>query len=628
MSSLGWAGVCALLALASAPATYAQDEEDAAYAELMATLEQETAIVTKTRMNRDFVPGMVSVLEGEELTELGVRTVWEALAQIPGVQTELDGRGNPTLTARGIYFPFNSGSIQILLNGLPIGREDIGSNGAALLLPIAHVERLEFVRGPGSVLYGDYAFQGLLNILTRQEGRFVEVSGDNHGALGGHLLHSGQLGDWHYSASLAALDSDDVVLPGTRQASEERRSGVLQLGNGGLKLIAQGEMRDIGRISGNPPEAGYEDTSWTIGGQYDHDFSEQLSLRVHAQHLDNHLYTGEVTTPQGSAGLVFEGDEQRLGAELNWSGWARQQWLFGAEYLHGNIDLATFRVGALPGQPPNVLRVEDERRQVISAFVQDQIELREGLDLTLGARWDDNQDVGTRLTPRASLVWQPAENHVLKAQYAQGHRAPTFFELYTVRDADLDFEVNTTSELSYIHRRPGQVLRATLYDSRLDDMIYIDPRVRGFGNVASAHSRGAELEWSQRVAERIKLDATLTYTDAQDNRNAQLDTRSIAASPHWISDLAVSWRVLDRTTLGLTWNHVGERAAVTAGDGAYDRVDLSAQFSGWLHPNLDLRAGVDNVLDERTVYLLTSPNGVTQFPYQDRIGWIELRWRY
>jgi iron complex outermembrane receptor protein len=624
----GLRSACGLL-LALATAAPAQDDEDAAYAELMATLDQETAIVTKTRMNRDFVPGMVSVLEGDELTELGVRTVWEALAQIPGVQIELDARGNPTLTARGVYFPFNSGSIQILLNGLPIGREDIGSNGAALFLPIAHVERIEFVRGPGSVLYGDFAFQGLLNILTRQQGRFVEVGIDDHGAGSGHLLHSGSLGDWQYSASLAALDSDDVVLPGRRQAEEERRSGVLQIGRGGFKLLAQGEQRDIGRVTGIPPDAGFEDTSWTVGGEYTHAFSERLDLRVHAQHLDNALFTGVINTPQGSADLVFEGTEQRFGGELAWAGWARQQWLVGVDYLHGNIDLATFRASAGgPGQPPSLLRVEDESREVISAFVQDQIQLAEGLDLTLGARWDDNQDVGTRLTPRASLVWQPAEGHVLKAQHAQGHRAPTFFELYTVRGVDLDFEVNTTSELSYIHRRPGRVLRATLFHAKLDDMIFIDTRTRGFGNIASARSQGVELEWSQRIAERLRLDATLAYTDAEDNRNAQLETTRIASTPRWLGNLALSWRAFDRTSLALTWNHVGERDAVTIGDGAFDRVDLSAETRGFLHPNLDLRLGVDNVFDERTVYLVTGPNGSASLPYQDRIGWVELRWRW
>lgn len=614
--------------LAISPALAAQAEDDAAYAELMATLEQETAIATRTRMNRDFVPGMVSVLEGEQLLATGVRTVWEALAQVPGVQIELDGRGNPTLTARGIQFPFNSGSIQILLNGFPIGREDIGSNGAALFLPIAHVERIEFVRGPGSVLYGDYAFQGLLNIVTRQEGRFVEIGVDDHGAREVHWLHAGEIGDWRYSGSFAALASDDVVLPGTRRASEDRRSGVLQLARGDLRLLAQGEMRDIGRISGIPPDPGFEDSSWTIAGEYAHDFGNGLELRGHAQHLDNRYYTGELRTQQGSVDLVFEGTELRGGGELAWSGWSNQQWLAGISYMHGDIGLATFRGAGPPGLPPILLRVTGERREVLSAYLQDQIALQEDLQLTLGARWDDNRDVGTRLTPRASLVWQPAEGHVLKAQYAQGHRAPTFFELYTIPGTDLDFEVNATTELSYIHRKPGRTLRATLYQSRLSDMIFLDPRIRGFGNVASARSDGLELEWSQHIGERLRVDATLSHVDAEDNRNAQLRSEPSGATPRLTGNLAVVWRMLDHASLGVAWNHVGARDAVIAGSGEYDRVDLNLVVKGWLHPDLDLRLGVDNVLDERTTHLIIGPTGVTNLDYQDRISWLQLRWRY
>ncbi len=621
---------CALacLLLAMSPALLAQADEDAAYAELMATLEQETAIATRTRMNRDFVPGMVSVLEGDALVATGVRTVWEALAQIPGVQIELDGRGNPTLTARGIQFPFNSGSIQILLNGFPIGREDIGSNGAALFLPVAHVERIEFVRGPGSVLYGDYAFQGLLNIVTRQEGRFVEVGIDDHGAREAHWLHAGEAAGWRYSGSFAALDSSDVVLPGTRQASEDRRSGVLQLGRGGLRLLAQGEMRDIGPISGNPPDPGFEDSSWSLAGEYAHAFSEELELRTHAQYLDNRYYTGELRTAQGSVDLVFEGNEWRGGGELAWSGWAHQQWLAGVAYMHGDIDLATFRGAGPPGLPPILLRVTGEQRKVLSGYLQDQIALHDALQLTLGVRWDDNQDVGTRLTPRASLVWQAAEGHVLKAQYAEGHRAPTFFELYTIPGTDLDFEVNATRELSYIHRTPGRTLRATAYQSRLSDMIFLDPRIRGFGNVASARADGLELEWSQQLGDRLRLDATLGYVDAEDNRNALLVTAPIGATPQLTGNLALAWRMLERTTLGLAWNHVGDRAAAAPASGEYDRIDLNLVVNGWLHPELDLRLGIDNALDERTVHLVTGPTGVTSLDYRDRIAWAQLRWRY
>jgi iron complex outermembrane receptor protein len=606
------------------------DEADAAeLAALLETLEQETAIVTKTRMNRDFVPGMVSVLDAASLNALGVRTVGEALAHIPGVQAELDGRGNPTARARGVYFPFNSGSIQILLNGLPIGREDIGSNGAALFLPIAHVERLEFVRGPGSVLYGDFAFQGLLNILTWQDGRSLQAGSDSHGARSGHWLHSGRSGDWRYSSSLAALYSDSAVLPTGRLAGEHQRSGILQLANGGLSLIAQGQLRDLGTISGTPPDAGFEDSAWSVAASYQRALGEPLGLRVHAQYLDNRLFTGVLTTPQGSVEQVFEGSQLRGGLEFDYRGWSRQHWLFGVEHLDGDIDLATFRgVPAGPGMPPTVLRISGERRVVSSLFAQNQISLSDDLQLTLGVRHDDNRDIGSRFTPRASLVWQAAANHVIKLQRAQGHRAPTFFEQYSNPPGQtLDFEVNTTSELSWIHRRPGRTLRATVFRLDIDDMIFLQPMRPGFGNVASARSQGIELEWSQRLAEGWTLDAHLSHADARDNRNPALQTRDIDSTPNWIGHLGLQWQPASGRTLGLSWNHVDQRESSTIGDGAYDRVDLSARIERLWHANLDLRLGVDNLLDQRTEQIFTAPNGSNTLPFRDRIWWAELRWR-
>ncbi|MBT4299852.1 MAG: TonB-dependent receptor plug domain-containing protein, partial [Gammaproteobacteria bacterium] len=43
-------------------------------------------------------------------------------------------------------------------------------------LPIEQVDRIEVIRGPGSVLYGEYAFSGVVNVVTR--------SGDNRGFVG------------------------------------------------------------------------------------------------------------------------------------------------------------------------------------------------------------------------------------------------------------------------------------------------------------------------------------------------------------------------------------------------------------------------------------------------------------
>ena len=619
-----------LPALASAQTD--DNDDDAELASLMAMLDTETAIVTKTRMNRDFVPGMVTVLDGSRLRAEGNRTVWEAMAQIPGVQIELDIRGNPTVTARGINFPFNSGSIQILLNGFPIGREDVGRNGGVLYLPTSHVERIEFVRGPGSVLYGDFAFQGLLNIITRQSGQSLSAGSDSHGARYGHWLQAGKLGEWNYSASLAGLATDSAVLAKGRNAGERQRSGVVQVSHGGFSLLGQGQARQLDPIVGPPGDNGYEDQAWTLATRYERELGSGWSLIARGQYLDNYLFVGGARTAQGGLNQVFDGTEWRGAAELSYEGWNGHQWLIGIEKLQGDIDRATF-VDGIPGPgqpPPRLVVVTGEKRRVFSAYLQDQFEITQDLRLTLGLRHDDNGDVGRRTTPRGSLVWQLADGHVLKAQYAEGYRAPTFFELYrgdgSIRD--LGFETNRTVELSYIYRRPNHTLRTTWFRSRITDMVFRDSVAGDFFNNSRARSEGLELEWSQQVGNALSLDAVLSYITAEDTRRSDLSLRSIGTTPNWLSNVALTWKAGERSTLGMSWNHVGERPASTIGDGAYDRLDLSATIERIVHPDLDLRLGVDNALNARTVQFNTNPVGVTTSLFQDRIWWAELTWRY
>jgi len=120
---------------------------------------------------------------------------------------------------------------------------------------------------------------------------------------------------------------------------------------------------------------------------------------------------------------------------------------------------------------------------------------------TAGVRYSDYSDVGGRARPRLSLVWRPADRHIPKAQYAEGFRSPTFFELYGTgsRNESLDSEVNRTSELNDVGRRPRLSARVTPFRSEIADMIYPIPGTGAFGNSRSGRSEGVELEWTQEI---------------------------------------------------------------------------------------------------------------------------------
>lgn len=606
------------LALALAAPGLSAQENDEEFDELLEVLSEETEIATRTRMNSDFVPGIVTVLDAQKLQALGARTVWDALAFVPGVEAWRDPTGTPTMTVRGIPFPFNSGSVQVLIDGIPIAAEAAGINGAALFMPVEMVERLEFVRGPGSVIYGDYAFQGLLNVITRESGSRVDLAHASRGRDSGSARLSGGNGAVRYVLQAAGFGTDDASLPVGRAAREDRRfyTAHLQAGEVGLRINAVGRDLDGTR----PPIVTFDESSTGAELRWDREWNDRLSTRLRAQRLDNELVAGA---------FAFDGGHEEIGAELVWAG-PRITWLAGAEYNDAHIDSAQQRPPAPPNRPPPPPIVFGaSSRSAKSAYLQGQFMLAERWQATLGARWDDNELVGTRVTPRASLVWRVHDHHILKAQVAEGFRSPTFFEVYTVPTQPmLDFEVNRTAELNYVYQRGQTTARATLFSSRIDDMVFRNAGAPGFGNIAQADSDGVELELSRHLGAAWRVDAAVAWVDSHHDRNNALLETDIGAAADWFGNLGLLWTPSADDVLGLRWTHVGPRDSAPAGDHDYDRVDLSWTHRNLVFPGLELQLAVQNATGDEHVFINPAAQGDTPVRYDERVGWIRLGYEW
>src|SRR5438045_5730115 len=205
-----------------------QTNEEKELQDLLSIVNEETAVATKTRINSDYVPGIVTVLEGDELEALGVRTASEALGLVPGIQSIRDPRTTDLVIVRGLDFPFNSGNIQVLVNSIPLARQDAGFNTSALQIPVEQIDRIEFIRGPGSVIYGDFAFMGLVNIITRTEGSRVHLRGDDNGAISGgaRAVLGTASSPWHLSASLAGTHEAHAAAVAPREVRGDGHSAI------------------------------------------------------------------------------------------------------------------------------------------------------------------------------------------------------------------------------------------------------------------------------------------------------------------------------------------------------------------------------------------------------------------
>ena len=153
--------------------------------DLLSLLDDQTQLATKTGMNADFIPGMATVLSGEDLLDRGIRTVWGALGLVPGFSQGLEATGERQVLSRGVGFGYASGNIKILLDGVSMNASLTATANPVLNIPIEQVERIEVIRGPGSSVYGEFAYAGVVNVITRQQERTLHLQADQGATAGG-----------------------------------------------------------------------------------------------------------------------------------------------------------------------------------------------------------------------------------------------------------------------------------------------------------------------------------------------------------------------------------------------------------------------------------------------------------
>lgn len=597
--------------------------EAAEMADLMSIIDEETAIATETRMNSDYVPGIVAVLQGAELRAMGAATVWEALSFVPGVEPILDPRGRPSAIVRGMYFPFNMGNVKVLVNGVPLSREASGINSFVLYLPIEQLERIEVIRGPGSIQYGDMAFMGLVNIVTRAAGTGLFARGSTSRAGVGGAYASVERDGVRASVNVAGARSFSSEVLAGRRADAEQGSGMFGLEWGGLSLSAMlldTTVLETMQTTVTGASLNNAETDWALDGGYKHQFGGTFDAGAHVSYLRNSV-TEDSTR--------FEGDQMRSALEFEWRGLRRQVWSAALEFTQSRIDLAE-RYVARPPAPPGLpqpeplhMAVTGERRDVYSALLQDNLTLGDDFSLIPGARFDAFSDIGRRITPRFAAVWRAAEHHIVKAQYSEGFRAPTFFELHegdgTPRD--LTFEINRTAELNYILRVPNMVGRLTLFGMRIEQMMYI-VGADDFANTAAGRAFGVEAEWSREVTKLIKLSANAAWVDNRDSRQTGALRRG-AAVAGVLGDMGVLLMPLEATSLGLHLVHLAERPAA----GGYDMLDVTLSRERLFGAGLGVRAGVKNTLDSAVDYIMVRPEQTATYRATGRTFWAGLAYQ-
>lgn len=196
---------------------YAADEKLSSY-----NLEQIVVTATRTEKQILEVPANTIVISAKEIKEGDYATVFEAvrnLAQANASQYDEDGGdwSSSGMSSRIKLRGMDSGTL-ILVNGAPSNFMNFGTLNS---IPMDQIEKIEIVKGSGSVLYGPQAMGGVINIITKEPGKNQKTGGNIFGTIGNRFKEAG-----------VNVESK-IINIGARKSFTKDRFGVQRLGNTG-----------------------------------------------------------------------------------------------------------------------------------------------------------------------------------------------------------------------------------------------------------------------------------------------------------------------------------------------------------------------------------------------------------
>lgn len=534
----------------------------------VATLEEVVVTATKTKEAVREVPNAVVVKDALDIEDTPARGLGELLGGEPGLDWRTYGNyggAAQEIDIRGL----GGDATQVFLDGININSPSLGTADLSQL-PLNSIERVEVVKGPGSLLYGTGAMAGTVNILTKSPRRdrpdFKVTSGfGTQGTL-----------DLAAEQGMYVTDGLGYYLTASHQEGDGfRDNSGLNHNDASLKLVCDKDKRLqatlfgawIDRSYGLPgvqPPAGTKDSFVNGTRMYDADAASlvnegeernrytvldlkslplswlTLSLRGDAVHMESYNYNRN-NGPMWPL-VAGEGEETWVTNEvLGLEGTAEMRLpgkvtlLTGSQYRDYGY---TNEVGGLDASGAGMAGTQTEAQHGVfthGTYGEAQWQANRYLKLLSGFRYEEHSMFGHETLPRFGVVLTPLEDTTIKLGRGKDFKAPTMNDLYWPDDGwtrgnpDLKPETgwhnDITVEQSFLDKK--LIAQASYFKVNIDDKINwaenpaFPTVVAGVNywtpsNVSTYESRGWELGIVIKPVDPVRVELSYTRTQAQE----------------------------------------------------------------------------------------------------------------
>jgi iron complex outermembrane receptor protein len=484
-------------------------------------LKEVVVTANKIMVNKNNVPLSISVIERDEIQNSSESALLPVLThRVPSLfvtQKGITGFGLSTNGAGSVKIRGIGGNqVLMLFDGQPQWAGVFGHS-----LPDTYVasdiERVEVIRGPGSLLYGSNAMGGVVNIISRKQkedgrnaqvrvmygsfntqkyminngfnaGRFSSFVSINHDRTDGHRANS----EFHITNGFANLGyklNENYQLKGDVSIANYRTHDpgpdydpltdhIIKAtrGKGSISITNSHE------IFSGAAQFFYNWGRHEINDGYSSSGQPRKFLFNSSDHNMGILVYETVK--------AFEGNTLTFG--MDYKNWGGHAW---NDTINGTIG-----------------EIVDKSVNEVAGYLIAQQNLFNILSINAGIRYENSGAYGNKLTPQAGITLRPFEGNSIKLSYSNGYRSPNIRELYisyppySIANPDLKPESINNYEFSITQRIGEQFsAEATLFYLDAKDLI---STVNGkLTNINTLHNKGSEFEISYYPLRNLSFTA-------------------------------------------------------------------------------------------------------------------------
>ncbi len=609
-------------------------------------LNLEITTASKFPQTKMDAPAAVTVITANDIKDFGYRSLADVIRSIRGTYTTYD-RAYEYFGARGFSTSGDyNARILLMIDGRRVN--DVIYDGASIgndgLIDLEDVERIEYVPGSGSSIYGSNALFGVMNVITRQgkdlqgatlAGGFGSYGLDREKASAGYRFENGvdamfsasrYRSDGHKSLYFAEIDAagpSDGIAHNQDGDKTDRFFGKISYKSFTLEGIYSDRTKNLPIAvydSSFDSKEPYRDRNSFIEARYEDLLTESVSL---SGRLFYGSYDFDAVYPYGTTNNIDTERSHWAGTEVkSVIDAGPHKLVLGGEYQKNfNVTLQNHN------DSPYFNFLDTEVSSYRYGFyLQDNVSFLDYFTLNAGVRYDYYSVSGDTINPRIALIYKPVDTLALKVLYGTAFRAPNLFEkFYTIANAqkapmDLGPEKTESFEFVVEYQPIGNMrLVATAFHNNIKNLINLvnDPNdgLLVFSNSGDVDMNGFELEGDYLWDSGMRLRGNYSFTYAKDN---VLDSW-LENSPRHLGKLNLSMPVWqDKIRLGVEWQYVGERKAKNDSRASGYNIANLTLTADRLIPGFDISASLYNFFDNRYEHPAGNETTINTIPQDGR----------